>query len=91
MTPPKTQQAWKDCTCTRHDYTTAVITPVTMIPLSREQESFLLENRGRLVCFECGGRVDDQFHSVADYVTGGTVAMRLSELGVIPGGSEATR
>lgn len=75
---------WFPCQCDAdHSTNTAVILPVTYIPLSIDEEAFLLEHQGELICFECGGEVSQEWRRFADHVTGTAVIGRLRDLAAI--------
>lgn len=77
------------CICgSDHTQTTAVIVPVNAWPLTlrhltEHQKRFLLENAGKLICYDCCGEVDEEFRSSADHITGSSIVARLIDLGLL--------
>jgi len=76
----------KPCDCgSNHADDVAIVTRGFMTPPEQWQIDFVMQNRGKLVCFKCGGEVqkEDMANDNADHVTASTVTERLRDLGVI--------
>jgi hypothetical protein len=73
----------KQCTCSDHTNNTAVVTTAFMGTPEPWQLEFIKSYAGKLVCFDCGGVVPEQYRDNADHVTATTTSTRLRQLGVI--------
>lgn len=77
---------FEDCKCKDNksgiaiaQISTAVLKGSAFLP---EELSFLTTNKGKLICFFCGGKVPytKENLSNADHISGGTVLERLREI-----------
>lgn len=70
----------KPCTCDAPEF--AKVNTAVMHDVSVAAARFLVENQGKLICYNCGGEGQNPDASYA-WVTGGTIVSRLKEIGVL--------
>lgn len=73
----------KPCLCQDHSNNVTIITTYFYDNPSLDAVAFVLENRGKLVCFDCGGEVQWEVALNYDHVTATAVCGRLKDLGLL--------